>query len=163
MFAQCIGNVVLFIHVRTVARKLAKEQIEQTNPDMLTRLVIPAKLIRWIHEKEFVYRGQMYDVVTKQIQNDTFTILAFRDDQETYAHEVILKNMQTTTPLAAQRCNAEHILDVLEMLPAVLNPDTSESSLTLHNVSSTQYFINLHAIVVGSPDTPPPREILRLS
>lgn len=65
------------------------------------------KQLKWEHEREFEYKGQMYDVVERKMKGDTTLFVCWWDHEETRLkeemrkllarqdHEVPLKNNQT--------------------------------------------------------------------
>lgn len=48
-----------------------------------------AIIFKWEHAKEFEFQGKMYDLVKREIQQDSITYLVWQDDQETAVNQKI--------------------------------------------------------------------------
>lgn len=66
------------------------------------------KEVRWVHEREFVYGGKMYDVVRQVIQGDSVYIACVHDHRETLLMKHLLKivNPGKSHPAATPQINS---------------------------------------------------------
>ncbi len=73
---------------RKAVRKEVKHQImEITSNDELISFTFKksdtSEVLRWKHSKEFEYKGEMYDIVRRQYNNDQVTYFLWWDHEET--------------------------------------------------------------------------------
>ena len=80
-------------------------------------------LLRWEHEHEFEYRGQMYDVVESAVQNDTLYFWCWWDREETELNQKLGK-------LASMALNS--------------NPERKEQRKNLISYFKSLYFQNFN-------------------
>ncbi len=66
--------------------------------------------LEWEHEREFEYRGHMYDVVETRIQNDTFLYWCWPDNAETQLNKKLDRLLTGTLEHDPQRRAAERQL-----------------------------------------------------
>lgn len=53
--------------------------------------------LRWEHDREFEYKGQMYDIVSLEIKSDSIFYLCYWDHKETRAKQT-LKKLKSKSP-----------------------------------------------------------------
>lgn len=89
--------VFLFSQVEKIAiRKEVKHQLMATESDSLfVRLAFRndelRNSLRWEHEREFEYRGEMYDVVRSESRNDSTFFTLWWDKEETELNRKLIR------------------------------------------------------------------------
>ncbi len=76
-------------------KKIVLQKLEEKSEhkELVTLSFGPEDLneLRWEHEWEFEYQGQMYDVVERKIDNDTTILICFWDQEETHLKNELRK------------------------------------------------------------------------
>ncbi len=88
---QSVGVFLLFHLRQQEIRSEIKSRVKQGVPEEeLVVLTIPNALLkssgdrfRWIHEREFIYHGQLYDIVKRVPGNESTTFHCISDEEET--------------------------------------------------------------------------------
>lgn len=90
-----VGTYIWLQQERADLKHSVFEKLEEgIAPKELVTLVVPEtdlSELRWEHEREFEYKGQMYDVVEKKIQGDTVLFICWWDHEETRLKEEMKK------------------------------------------------------------------------
>lgn len=82
-----VGTTLLFFALRQQVRKEVKTQLKEGVPDdQLTRFAFsrtsPPPGVQWIHEGEFRFYGQLYDIVRAEQRGDTTLYYCINDHAE---------------------------------------------------------------------------------
>jgi len=76
-----------------------------------------SKQIRWHNDNEFKYAGEMYDVVQRQIKNDSVSLWCWHDSEETRLEKqierLVSKALGTNTQSKEQKSNLNNFLKSL--------------------------------------------------
>jgi hypothetical protein len=130
-------------------------------PNELVQLTFPRQLInevlRWEHEKEFEYKGQMYDVVEVTEMGDSLTYLCWWDKAETISK----KNRDKLLQAGINKSNSEN------QLPTALSDFYKSIYLVLYPFKRLENPMNdgdnpntnkmLKGLLSLPPLSPPPR------
>ncbi|HTX88144.1 MAG TPA: hypothetical protein VMC08_04080 [Bacteroidales bacterium] len=77
------GYYFIFSYNRMLVRSQMRATIRSgESQDQEETLVIPVSEVRWIDQKEFSYRGKLYDVVSCSFSGNTVTIKCINDRKE---------------------------------------------------------------------------------
>lgn len=90
-----VGTYIWLQQERAEVKRFVHEKLEKgVEPKELVTLTFSnseLNRLRWEHEREFEYQGQMYDVVEKKIQGDSIVYLCWWDHEETRLKEEMRK------------------------------------------------------------------------
>lgn len=113
----------------------------------------------WKHSKEFKYKGEMFDIVEKEIQGDSIAYWLWWDHEETALNQQLNRLLAGLNDYDAnsQKDNSKkNIWNFAKKLYSQSSPQTtvedSESSL---NKSQTPYLRNWTSIKLELPNPPP--------
>ncbi|MCK9270201.1 MAG: hypothetical protein WC271_00425 [Bacteroidales bacterium] len=107
ILSQGAGMFFLLKLQQSAARMNMKERLKKGVDDSeLTHFVFHRnmpKTVSWVHEREFVYGGEMYDVVRQVSKGDSVFIACVHDHRETKLVKQLLKivNPKKSDPVAA--------------------------------------------------------------
>lgn len=115
--------------------------------------------LEWEHEREFEYRGHMYDVVETRIQNDTFLYWCWPDNAETRLNKKLDRLLTGALEHDPQRRETErHVVQFFKSLYFVENslPAVTFNSGYVTRPSTGFLLLNCFSI---TPQTPPPEMV----
>lgn len=107
ILSQGAGMFFMLKLRQSAARMNMKERLKKGVDDSeLTHFVFHRdmpKEVSWVHEREFIYGGEMYDVVRKMSKGDSVFIACVHDHRETKLVKQLLKivNPKKSYPAAA--------------------------------------------------------------
>lgn len=107
ILSQGAGMFFLLKLQQSAARMDMKERLKRGVDDSeLTHFVFhrnTPKEVSWVHEREFMYGGEMYDVVRQASKGDSVFIACVHDHRETKLVKQLLKivNPEKSHPVAA--------------------------------------------------------------
>ncbi len=112
--------------------------------------------IKWLEKKEFSYKGNMYDVVSKVVDGDFIIYKCVNDTQEKTLFAGLDKQVKNSMNKDSNKSKTLNLLLKFNVLyinqPKLqLNPDFYTSELTYH--FKLKYFYNLSKEIL----TPPPQ------
>jgi hypothetical protein len=158
------GYLVVFNWQQNLVREEINEQMLKGVPDKeLILIKIPFKIqyedpsvFKWIHDKEFRYQGQLYDIVRSEQVGKTTWFYCIHDKHETMlvsSLNKLKKKDGNNSPLEKNK------IQVLKNL--VLSPyDINHGKKNFKNIFTTEilsaYFFNLKLWNV-EPLSPPPK------
>lgn len=121
-----------------------------SNEDALTKL-------EWEHSREFEYNGEMYDVISLEVNGDSTSYLCYHDVRETRAKNElrnVIASALGSTP--HNQKSQSHITDFLKTLfpiePVHFRP-IAESTAERNEIKRYQFSATIHLAI---PPTPPP-------
>lgn len=119
----------------------------------------PPNDFKWHEEHEFQYRGQMYDIIRKEVHGDQVWYYCYWDKAETELinnlSEYVSNYLQQKPEEAKTKSYLKIIIEKIFLLPfADVNFD-----LSLHELASNFIPVQPHSIYLDV-DLPPPRESL---
>lgn len=114
--------------------------------------------IKWLEKKEFSYKGNMYDVVHKQVDGDFVIYKCVNDTQEKVLFAGLDKQLKNAMNKESKNSKTLNLLLKFNILyiyqtKLQLNPDFSSSEMTY--IYKPKYFYNLSKEIL----TPPPQII----
>lgn len=158
------GGYVFIFHLRQQqVRQEMKMRIKQGVPEgelILLKITRSEEenspAFQRIHEREFRYHGQMYDIVRQEQHSDTAWYYCVSDDQETvlFTHldEQVARTMNSNPDQQRQQTQLQRFLQSLFFSSSGLNPQ-------FHN--SLPQFFAAYAFQVkawhSTPEPPPPQ------
>lgn len=88
LLLPAVVTIGVYKHHRSKWKKAVKEQIAQGIDSDYKRVFTFSKEfsdteLEWEHSKEFEYKGEMYDVISKEEHGDSITYYCFWDTHET--------------------------------------------------------------------------------
>ncbi len=105
-------------------REVKKLMIAGLKDEQLTLLSfsIPEanKILKWKHDKEFQYQGQMYDVVKKEIRGDSIFYVCWWDHKETLLNKQLDQLVKINTGSSPHQEKQERALIFLRNLYCTL-------------------------------------------
>ena len=115
------------------------------------------KELRWEHEREFEYQGQMYDVVEKRIQGDSLIYICWWDHEETHLKEEMKKLLAGPQSDFPQKKDNQQRIETFEKSLYVLQSLLLEKN-DLNDLPKKffPYQNFCYASPYQSPSTPPP-------
>ena len=157
------GAYLLFSVYRAQVRKEIKKQIKQSVPaDQLHYLTFDLQEvedgssgIRWIHDAEFVYKGKMYDIVSKATENGKITYACINDHQEEklFEHLSSLENQQCKSDRQAQQ--KQRLVNLMLGLTFIQPLAPGEQGLPEFSAPEMPYLFSFQN-EAGEVPTPPP-------
>ncbi len=107
--------VILQLHKKEVKKEVKWEMIAGLEKEELVLLKFTEeetqKKLRWEHNKEFEFKGVMYDIVEKSIQGDTIFYWCWVDDKETKLNQQLEELVAFTLGNNQQRKNNQEKLN----------------------------------------------------
>lgn len=116
-----------------------------------------SKQIHWHNDNEFKYAGEMYDVVQRQIKNDSVSLWCWHDHKETRLEKqielLVSKALGANTQSKEQKSNLNNFLKSLYFS----NKDSWETILPMPNqmVFLEPFYWDARCLL--APPTPPPQ------
>ena len=80
MLGYCMFSVLILTHQKSVFNQIISGEFEKKELCILNGADI--KNVKWEHEKEFEWKGEMYDVVKKESKNGNITYTCKKDTKE---------------------------------------------------------------------------------
>ena len=114
-----IGLFLAFNFQRFLIKCAVEIELGEGIPtDQLYQVTVVAEnkdLLHWLEDREFRYRGVMYDVVQKKVLNqDTTVYFCFADDQETKLVTALDRYVKKSSdPVAPSKGNIQHPFQLL--------------------------------------------------
>jgi hypothetical protein len=149
-----IFNICGYYLTYEVTRYLARQEMKTflaKTPRKLTTFDLPASGhipgLVWIHEKEFRYKGEMYDVVTKVASGTCIRLYCFRDMKE----EILIAAFEKISKGKLATSLSMHIIKIaLPLYAARYTPVESWSFLFPETLQDLSFMPH-------SPFLPPPK------
>lgn len=168
-FLMCLilpfaGTYVWLQYARSEVKKEVSERMDEgiAPKELVTLTFDPGELskIRWEHEREFEYQGQMYDVVEKKVDGDRTIFICWWDHEETRLKKELnrlLAHQNNDQPWSKDQ---QKRLDQFEKnLFSELDGLGKKRPHFFHKrLSPFRYFFS-HTSPFRSPPTPPPDEV----
>jgi hypothetical protein len=111
ILSQGAGMFFLLKLQQSAARMDMKERLKKgVDENALTHFIFHRNMpkeVHWVHEREFMYAGKMYDVVNQIQKGDSVHIACVHDQRETKLVKQLLKivNPEKSHPAAAAHNN----------------------------------------------------------
>ena len=115
--------------------------------------------LRWKHAKEFEYKGEMYDVVVKEVVEDTIHYWCWWDHEETKLNKQLAQLVNEALTTNPQKKEKEERL--ISFYKSMFWADIFSCDLTAlipESQSESFHLISFSAISF-SPSTPPPKSV----
>jgi hypothetical protein len=151
----------LKVQKKQVKRTVKWKMIEGINPQELETLVLSKEAarqeLRWIHSREFEYRGEMYDIVETIESKDSIRYICWWDHEETRLNrhlsglvEKLFQKNPTT------RAHQQHVVMFYRMLffNDIEMPNFRQYPLTINPIVSEILQPTSNRL---APPTPPPK------
>lgn len=159
-----VGSYYLLKHEKKMVKRAVKHKIiEGIDRSELVymkfSLADSENKLDWKHSKEFKYRGEMYDIVEKEIQGDSIAYWLWWDYEETALYQKLNLLLAGINDYDAnnQKDNSKmNIWNFVKKLYSQNSPQTTvEDSETLFNKSQMPYLRNWTSIKLEVPNPPP--------
>lgn len=116
-------------------------------------------LLKWKHEREFEFKGQMYDIVETEIKNDTTYYWCIWDSEETALYKkrkALVADLMATNPL-----KKENQKKLLTFFKSIYFFESFKNKKTDFNESTVKFYFkkNLYSSVRIRPPTHPPEAL----
>lgn len=132
--------------------------IDRSKLEILTFTLPEAEnQLRWKHCREFEYKGEMYDVVQKEVHGDSVTYWCWWDHEETKLNRqlsALVNNAFGDDPQQKQK--NQRLVQFFKSL-YLSNADLISSLLPSDISKTLPPYRNLYASVSSGPDSPPPK------
>ncbi len=146
-----------------LARESAKSHIMQGNEKKVSitlkfSIADAGNLLEWEHEKEFEYKGEMYDVIALEYFSDSIAYQCYHDKKET-----VLKNdfedfisdfLIKQQPTEQQR---QHKIDFFKTLYFIDDQVSSIQAIDSKRKHAMNHYLIMNYDFVFGPPAPPPR------
>ncbi len=152
---------IVFRHQQHLVRKEMKWHIKNGVPEneritfFASELEKDAANLKWIHNKEFRYRGEMYDILEEQSVNGELVYICIHDVKESglfaKLDKMVDKGLQTNEPLQTHRKILQHVMSSFFFQNNSQLHITISNNCLLYNYLNTRY-----TFCLTPPDTPPP-------
>lgn len=112
-------------------------------------------MLKWEEEREFEYRGQMYDVVDVAIEGDSIRYLCYRDQAESRLKQELKRLI--ASPLKkdpATADNTQRLATFFQSLFCVEKP--SLAPLLWERAAPRHFYASPTGLLTGPPPVPPP-------
>lgn len=120
-----------------------------------------ATKLQWEHSKEFEYKGQMYDVVSKKVKGDTIYFRCWWDHEETKLNKKLKKLATVAFDRNEEKQNTQRVF--YNFLFSFYYKDVFEWQAKPSHIDWAIFKDSMHAVVFNSlflpPPTPPPQFI----
>lgn len=164
MFFQPAGYLLIFKIQQYQIRKEMKHRIKNGVPkEELTLLKIPQALeeesnpvFQRIHEGEFRYEGKMYDIVRREIHEDTTWYFCVSDEKETVLFANLDELVNKETNQNPQRKQQSEKLQQLLNTFFIVYSNRARLVSSLKESELTNYQFSLQTWT-NSPSVPPPQ------
>tara|TARA_R100000005_G_scaffold96660_1_gene85670 strand:- start:19180 stop:19638 length:459 start_codon:yes stop_codon:yes gene_type:complete len=113
--------------------------------------------LRWEHDREFEYRGQMYDIISSEIKGDTTYFYAYWDKLESIINHKL--NELITLHLGGEADEKDESQLVVSLLKALYIHPNQDAAKILEKIDPVK-FLEIKAIynsTLQGIDGPPPR------
>lgn len=113
--------------------------------------------LRWEHDREFEYRGQMYDIISSEVKGDTTYFYAYWDKLESIINHKL--NELITLHLGGEADEKDESQLVVSLLKALYIHPNQDSAKILEKIDPIK-FLEIKAIynsTLQGIDGPPPR------
>ena len=113
--------------------------------------------LRWEHDREFEYRGQMYDIISSEVKGDTTYFYAYWDKLESIINHKL--NELITLHLGGEADEKDESQLVVSLLKALYIHPNQDSAKILEKIDPVK-FLEIKAIynsTLQGIDGPPPR------
>jgi hypothetical protein len=156
-----VGTYIWLQHEHAEVKKVVREKLEEgfEPKELVTLIFIEEELsqIRWEHEQEFEFQGQMYDVVEKKEQGDSTIFICWWDHEETQLKKELnqlLAGQQNDFPLNKDSQNRLTTFGkALYAYPVLSSKKIGPSFLKEANFLP---YLSYPSCFPQSPPTPPP-------
>lgn len=111
--------------------------------------------LRWEHDREFEYRGEMYDIVQSETRNDSVFYHCIHDRAET----AVNRQLETLTASAANTDppSQNSIQQLLDFLKNLCSPATrAMATLPTFRTLAVHFYLGKPGSPPASPPSPPP-------
>ena len=90
------SGTILFLHYeKGKAKRQFAELLQKKKTHEIVHLTFSEKEVehslRWEHDKEFEFKGEMYDILSTEKKNDSITYSCYKDKKETSINKTIVK------------------------------------------------------------------------
>lgn len=158
---NAVGVVVLFKVQQYQVKREIKQRIKHHVPiEELTTIVLTqqnSNEFDWEHEREFRYKGVMYDVVKKESVNETTTLLhCITDSQETILFARL--NDEVKKSMDSKNNGSHPIKNVFKLLSNIYFPSnevTLNLDILLIKKPLTNYSCYYQIPFIGTTNPPP--------
>lgn len=155
--------ILVFKHQQHVVRKEMKTFIKNSVPEdqrlrfFADDLEADSKHLTWIHEKEFRYKNEMYDILSKEYIDGRLLYVCIHDVKESglfaQLDKFVDKQMADNTPLKAQRKCLQQFVVSLFFQQTSLQMNVQYPSKILYSEFRPSFRSGF-----SLPETPPPEE-----
>lgn len=108
-------------------------------------------LLEWEEEREFEYRGQMYDVVDVAVEDDSIRYLCYRDHAESRLKQELKRLL--ASPLKSDPATADNTLRLITFFQSLFCVEKPSLAPLLWGRAAPRHFC---ASPTGLPSGPPP-------
>lgn len=160
-----LGYIFIISGLRFDLQRNVRQQINKGLPSSLVSLIkIPIteekgdRLFKWLGDDEFIYRGNLFDLVKKEIRNDTIYYYCFNDKQEEQISSNLddfMKNILQDSKSTQQK--AKKIPDKFTDDYIIQNKAATNLSSNISGYSDIKLslYVSIHPEVLS----PPPKSI----
>ena len=163
MIVPFAGTYILYKHQKRLIRKEIKHKIIAgiDKSELVLINVHNSKIeidLEWEHSKEFEYKGEMYDVVSRETSGDTTSFWCWWDYDETSLNKQLTASLSKALGHDTKTKNTQNRLQ--NFLKALYFEDNSKSDFNSfkENEHNSQYLANYFERY-SSPAKPPPEKV----
>ncbi|HCR49403.1 MAG TPA: hypothetical protein DIW24_07235 [Bacteroidetes bacterium] len=146
--------------IRQEVQTLRTHGIEEKKLVLLKFTLLEQKtILRWEHEREFEYRGNMYDIIKINVTGDTTYYWCWWDKKET---EVNKKLTSLTRHISNKKqTDQQTVIQIYQYLKTLYFPETVEWALFNKTGPLQPFFwkVTLYQSLFISPAVPPPEAV----
>lgn len=169
LIISIVSPIYLFLGIVRFEKYIAKKQIKKILVSNIDRdqlvclkfsLLESSSQLRWKHSKEFEFNGEMYDVVEKEIRNDSVYYWCWWDKKETKLNkklDALVKRATERLPL-----NSHKKQTLNNYLSSFFNNFSSHYDFndTQRKAESFTIYLCNYTSRSLKPDIPPPKSSL---
>jgi hypothetical protein len=153
----------LFYHFKEIQIKekvnlLIKNNIEEK--DIITLRFSDEEIktrLKWKHSREFIFEGQMYDIVDQGVEGNITWYRCYRDHKETRLYKE--KEKLIARALGNDPFQKKQTERIKQLFKTVFQNESFSWNINLPNPSVIHYslFTIHYSLFLSSPPTPPPK------
>lgn len=159
-----VGSYFLLKHEQKMVKRAVKHKIiEGVDRSELVymkfSLADSKNKLDWKHSKEFKYKGEMYDIVEKEIQGDSIAYWLWWDHEETALYQklnLLLAGINDYDADSQKKNTKNNIWNFAKKLYSQNSkPTRVEDTASLLHQTQTPYLKNWTSIYIETPAPPP--------
>ena len=156
-----IGSLIVFKSMSYCIHKEIKNAITQSIPqNKLITIIIDKnnnKDINFVDDKEFMYKGKMYDVVRQQANGNTTIYYCINDTKEEELYANLNKEMKTNMDTNPVKNKTKHILNKITISLFYEDIKNTHTNIAYNITYPIDYIVSINHLY--DVITPPPKTV----